>query len=630
MPKIELLDAATIDKIAAGEVVESPANVAKEMMENAIDSGANTVTVEIKDGGIGFIRVTDNGCGIPAAEVRTAFLRHATSKIRSINDLTTILSLGFRGEALSSIAAVSKVEIITRTRDSVTGVRYLIEGAQEKSFEEIGAPYGTTIIMRQLFYNTPARAKFLKSALAEGNKVTAFVEQLALSRPDIAFKYIVNGQVKLQTYGSGSLKEAAFHIYGRDIAGKLIPIDKEKEFVRITGFLGTPEVSRGNKGFENYFVNGRYVKSKLISAAIEEGYAGNLMQHRYPFVILSLEIDREKVDVNVHPAKLELRFSRQEEIYAEIRDAVKEAIAEYRVMPKLEPAKEKPEKREAAKPVTPVNHIPPVQPGNTVPETQAKNNAPDTPVQKEKSSSGAFLRQASEAPVIKVAEEKAPYHTSGKDERPSVPELVAERQMTIFDNEKAAPAKKKTYRIIGQVFETYVLVEDGDKLLLIDQHAAHEKVMYEQFMKDLAERTIQTQQLFPAVVINLSLKEYEQISANLDDFAALGFEIEPFGVRTFRITGIPVNLFGTDVKELFTELVDGGEFRRDTKLLASRIATASCKAAVKGNMRLSGLELNALIDELMSLDDPYHCPHGRPTFVTMSKTDLDKKFKRIV
>ncbi len=619
MPQIELLDQTTIDKIAAGEVVESPANVAKELVENAIDSGATAVTVEIREGGIGFIRVTDNGCGIPAEEIRKAFLRHATSKLRTIADLYSIHSLGFRGEALSSIAAVSRVEMITRTRDAVTGVRYEIEGAKEKTLEEIGAPYGTTIIMRQLFFNTPARAKFLKSASAESNKVTAFVEQLALSRPDIAFKYIVNGSVKLVTTGTGNMKETAFQIYGKEIIRSMIPVDSRKEFTHITGFIGTPEIARGNKGFENYFVNGRYVKSKLISSAIEDGYAGNLMQHRFPFVILFLEIDREKVDVNVHPAKLELRFSRQEEIYEEIRRTVNETIESRRVMPELTLDKEK----KPAPAYTPVTETPKMAESAPVYGKPAEEKHENTEKEEKQKAPEPFEEQ-------RRARQKEASNISAENYRRPVPELVAERQLSLFDEEEVKKQQKKNYRIIGQLFETYILVEMEDNLYIIDQHAAHEKVMYEQFMKDLAGRKIHTQQLLPAVALQLSLKEAELLAENLDSFTALGFELEPFGGRSWRITGIPVNLFKVDVKALFTELLDGEEFRKNPQVLAERVASASCKAAVKGNMRLSDLEIKALMEELFSLEDPYHCPHGRPVYVQMAKTELDRKIGRIV
>ena len=606
MNRIEVLDQNTIDKIAAGEVVERPASVAKELIENAIDSGANAITVEIKNGGIDFIRITDNGCGIPSDQVRAAFLRHATSKLRDISDLNTISSLGFRGEALSSISAVSQVELITRDSDSVTGVRYVIEGGVEKSFEEIGAPYGTTFIMRNLFFNTPARAKFLKSNVSEQNAVTSYVEQLALSHPDISFKYIAGGSTKIYTSGNGSLKEAVYQIYGKDAARQLIPISQKSENVGVSGFLGRAEASRGNRNFEIYFVNGRYVRDKIISKAIEDGYQGNLMQHRYPFTILNFEMDKDKVDVNVHPAKLEIRFSKQQEIYGEISEIVRSQLLENQSIPEtpLFNAKEKPSGASSAKEKS----------GVTAEKTPV-------PSYKKPDSSLSSLKSVPE-----------PFEYKRRDSLKKTPELVVERQITFFENDRITPEKIKKHRIVGQVFETYFLVEIEDKFYIVDQHAAHEKVLYERLIKNLDGHKKLSQMLMPSAVLSLSIGEAALLKENLEAFEKFGFEIEEFGGREFRITAVPADLYSVDIQELFLEILDGLDepSSKTPQILAEKIASKSCKAAVKANMRLSEAEAKELIDELFALEDPYHCPHGRPVMISFSHYELDRKFKRIV
>lgn len=606
MNRIEVLDQNTIDKIAAGEVVERPASVAKELIENAIDSGANAVTVEIKNGGIDFIRITDNGCGIPSDQVRAAFLRHATSKLRDISDLNTISSLGFRGEALSSISAVSKVELITRDSDSVTGVRYIIEGGVEKSFEEIGAPYGTTFIMRNLFFNTPARAKFLKSNVSEQNAVTSYVEQLALSHPDISFKYIAGGSTKIYTSGNGSLKEAVYQIYGKDVVKQLIPISQKSGNISVSGFLGRAEASRGNRNFEIYFVNGRYVRDKIISKAIEDGYQGNLMQHRYPFTILNFEMDKDKVDVNVHPAKLEIRFSKQQEIYGEISEIIRSQLLENQSIPEapLFNAKEKPSGASSAKEKS----------GVTAEKTPV-------PSYKKPDSSLSSLKSVPE-----------PFEYKRRDSLKKTPELVAERQITFFENDRITPEKIKKHRIVGQVFETYFLVEIEDKFYIVDQHAAHEKVLYERLIKNLDGHKKLSQMLMPSAVLSLSIGEAALLKENLDAFERFGFEIEEFGGREFRITAVPADLYSVDMQDLFLEILDGLDepSSKTPQILAEKVASKSCKAAVKANMRFSEAEAKELIDELFALEDPYHCPHGRPVMISFSHYELDRKFKRII
>lgn len=621
MNRIELLDQITIDKIAAGEVVERPASVAKELIENSIDAGASAITVEIKNGGIDFLRITDNGCGIVSDQVRTAFLRHATSKIRNIRDLAGVSSLGFRGEALSSIAAVSQVELITRAQDSITGVRYIIEGGVEKSFEEIGAPFGTTFLMRHLFFNVPARAKFLKTPTTEANAISSYVEQLALSHPEISFKYMVNGNVKIYTSGNGKLQEAVYQIYGRDAAKALIPVDIKTEYMNISGFLGRAENSRGNRSYEIFFVNGRYVKDKIISKAIEDAYQGYLMQHRYPFTVLNFEVDREKVDVNVHPAKLEVRFSEQDSIYDQIYSALKKAIAEHQSIPSM---------KIDAKPITDkfLNKN----------SSEASNDFKDADLNQDISKAEVNKSTEAQKEIKKTIPE--PFEYKRFEEKNTSPELVAEKndlnklqkQISLFDEDRITPEKAKNYRFIGQAFDTYLIIEMENSLYLVDQHAAHEKVLYERLMKSLDSHKIYSQNLMPAIVVSLTLKDAAVLLENIDVFRSFGFELEEFGGKEFKITAVPSDLYSIDVKELFIEILDNLNEPNagEPKIISERIALRSCKAAIKGNMHMSKPELEKLISELFMLDDPYHCPHGRPVMISLSHYELDKKFKRIV
>ena len=627
MKKIELLDQKTIDSIAAGEVVERPASVAKELIENAIDAGADAITVEIKNGGKTFLRVTDNGCGIDKDEIRLAFLRHATSKLKDISELSYIDSLGFRGEALSSIAAVSQTELITRTRDDITGVRYRIEGGEEKELEMIGAPYGTTFIMRNLFFNTPAREKFLKSSVTEGNAVTSYMEQLSLSHPEISFNFISDGKQRLFTSGSGDLLQCIYQIYGRDITKQLIKIQYNSEIVSIDGYLGKSDISRGNRNFENYFVNGRYVHDKILSSAIEEAYKGHLMQHKYPFTLLNFTIDKEKVDVNVHPSKMEVRFSSQAEIYEEVRSAISLALMKREEIPSAYIETEKKEKFDDL--LLDTNDDFKDEKRERSEECQ---KVPEELSEKKEEHLGKLEEQ-----IPNEITKKAPEAFENKRREAShsyyraIPqtELVREKQLSIFDDAKAN--EEIHFRIIGQVFDTYILVEYKDKFYMIDQHAAHEKVMFEKYMKEYKEHKISTQYLLPAKLISLTASENTLFSEHLDDFADMGYEIEHFEGREWRITGVPSNLYVSNVDDMFKEILDGlSESGLKSDLVREKIASKSCKAAVKGKSRLSDEEIKALVKDLLSLTDPYHCPHGRPTMISMTRYEMDKKFKRII
>ena len=636
MKKIAVLSQNTIDKIAAGEVVERPASVVKELVENAIDAGATAITVEIKEGGISFIRVTDNGGGIPKEQVPLAFLRHATSKITQAEDLLQITSLGFRGEALSSISAVSQMEVITKAPEDFMGVRYVIEGGQEKVLEDVGAPNGTTMLVRNLFFNTPARKKFLKTAMTEAGYVSSYMEQLALSHHNISFKYMVNGQLRLHTSGNANLKDVIYGIYGRDITRELIPVQYEKTGISITGFIGKPSIARGNRNFENYYINGRYVKSKLLMKAIEEAYKPYMMQHKYPFVCLQYDIHGEDVDVNVHPTKMEVRFQNQSAVYNATYDLITEALAGKEIIPEVSLT---------SKPTVAPKQTQPKEKKILVPEPFEKNR-----IAEEKAVYAPVgLRPASAEPktenkttpisISKPVKPKESYMQAKPKEQKQEPfpqeksEVVKIEQMELFDNRLLSKEARVHHRIIGQLFDTYWLVEYDNKFYIIDQHAAHEKVLYERFLKEFAQKEIISQMVSPPSLVSLNLQESNLLKANLEIFREFGFEISEFGGKEYSIHAVPANIYGVSVQELFIQILDSLDQEHISKtpdILVERIATAACKSAVKGNNRLSVKEADALIDELLSLENPYNCPHGRPTIISMTKYELEKKFKRIV
>ena len=647
MAEIRLLDSNTIDKIAAGEVVERPSSVVKELVENAMDAGADAITVEIRDGGCSFIRVTDNGDGIEKDQIRKAFFRHATSKISTAEDLYHIHSLGFRGEALSSIAAVSMVELITKTKDSLTGIHYRLDGGVEKEFSEIGAPEGTTMIARELFFNTPVRKKFLKTPATEGSYVSDLMEHMALSRPDVAFQFMVNGNVRFHTSGNGDLKEIIYRIYGREIAGQLLPFHAQMEGVSIDGFLGSPSVVRSNRNFEFFFVNGRYIRSPLLSKGLEAGYKAWLMQHKFPFALLHLTSDPENIDVNVHPSKMEVRFSDQPGLYAFLEEQVREAMHRREMIPDVkldEPAagrkkeqpapkeqkvKEEQTKRETQK-ETVVPPMPPVAPRKPVPAAdEGRKAGPEKEVSPNSEPAAREKKEKPEAPQ--------PFETARRSRQLQEEEAqytVSEaKQMELFDGKLLSEEAAKSYQIIGQVFDTYWLVQYEDRLLIIDQHAAHEKVKYEALVKKLPEGQVDSQNLAPPMILNLSAMEAHTLQEYGDYFARMGFEIEDFGGNAVAVRAVPCDLYGHYEKDFLQGILDELEEeppRGTPAIIAEKLASMACKSAVKGNMRISTKEMEALLDQLLSLENPYHCPHGRPTIITMSKYELEKKFKRIV
>lgn len=658
MTAIQILDSATIDKIAAGEVVERPSSVVKELVENALDACADAITVEIKEGGITFIRVTDNGSGIDSSQIRNAFMRHATSKIRSAEDLTHVVSLGFRGEALSSICAVAQVELITKTKDNLTGVRYVCEGAVEKECSEIGAPTGTTVLVKNLFFNTPVRRKFLKQPMTEGGYIIDLMEHMALSRPDTAFKLMVNGQVKFHTSGNGSLKEVIYRIYGKETASQLLPFEKETKGIKVEGYLGKPILNRSNRNFENYYINGRYIKSSLIAKALEDGYSNYLMQHKFPFTVLHFTIDTEMVDVNVHPTKMDVRFTGGNYLYDFVASSVTAALQQREMIPEALLSEEKEEETQKIK----------------VPEPFEQQRTRQFQVMEEQRyeavrspSRDIFIREAAEESLKAMAD-----NTSSDDDffvqiparvADSTPTLRTEmpvepaapgtampanaeqteqspavkpeppKQLDLFDEKMLTKENRPRYRILGQIFDTYWLIAFTDKLFIVDQHAAHEKVKYERLMKHYHEKDIVTQTLNPPIVVTLSAKEEATFLSCKDVFAGLGFEIEDFGGREYALRGVPVDLYGQEEKTLFLSVLDEmseGPLHKDLTVVEEKLATMACKSAVKGNHSFSFAEMEALIDELLTLDNPYNCPHGRPTIISMSKYEIEKKFKRIV
>ena len=645
MAMITILDQNTINKIAAGEVIERPASVVKELLENAIDAKATAVTVEIRDGGTSMIRVTDNGSGIPKDQISLAFLRHATSKIRAVEDLFTISSLGFRGEALASIAAVSQVELITKTNGSLTGFRYEIEGGAEKGLEEVGAPDGTTFIARNLFYNTPVRRKFLKSPATEGAYVAELVEKIALSHPDISLRFIQNNQNKLYTSGNHSLKDLVYTIYGREVAANLLEVQGQEGEIRISGFAGKPLIGRGNRNYENYFINGRYIKSNIISKAIEDAYKPYLMQHKYPFTLLHFDIDQDFIDVNVHPTKMELRFKDGDLVYRAVFDAVSKALAYRELIPQvsLEKEKEKPKAEEKTGEKT-------ARTPHPEPFEYQRRQALGETVKRELPEAGKPLERRESEPVLLREEpaarlygaKAAPEIAKPEVPKPELPKLEVPKpepkkpapvQMDLFEEKFLDPASRKRHRLIGQVFGTYWMVEYDGQLIIIDQHAAHEKVLYEKTMDALKTRRFDTQMISPPLILTLNTNEALLLEQYMDSFTHLGFEIEPFGGNEFAVRGVPSNLLSIAKKELLMEMIDNLSqegLAGEPDLICERVASMSCKAAVKGNHVMSQAEADALIDQLLKLKNPYHCPHGRPVMVSMTKYELEKKFKRIV
>lgn len=645
MPEIKLLDQSTINQIAAGEVVGRPSSVVKELLENAMDAKATAVTVEIKNGGIDLIRITDNGCGIEGDQVAMAFKRHATSKLRGIDDLQEISSLGFRGEALASIAAVSQVELITKTASSLLGICYCIEDGEEKSVTQIGAPEGTTILVRNLFSHVPARKKFLKTAATEGNYIAQLVEEMAMQRPDISLRFINNGQNKLYTSGNGRLKDLIYAIYGREISANLLEVSASRDLFSVTGYIGKPIISRGNRSFENYYINGRFIKNKTIAAAIEQAYKPFMMQHRYPFTAIHIKIKPELVDVNVHPSKMEIRLQNEQEIFKELAEVLESTLygkefipdmdesgeAKRETLPKKLPEAFERRRLEATQQIIPPpplekkTHMPPQGTHNKISYDFHGSALQDSSLAKEPVGS-VCEPGISEDGTIKKADTED-FKTEG-----GIHKRIGQQE-TLFNDKFLAKSSRVKIRIIGQLFETYWLMQYENSLYIMDQHAAHEKVNYERLMASYKKRERISQLISPPMIVSLTSQEQAILEEYMDIFVQMGYTIEPYGGREYAISEVPANLYGVDERDLFIEmlssLTDRGNLSA-SDLVAQKLASMSCKAAIKGNQRVSLEEAQTLIDELMTLENPYACPHGRPTIITMSKYELEKKFKRIV
>lgn len=643
MGKIQVLDGETINKIAAGEVVERPSSVVKELVENAIDAGASAVTVEIQDGGTTLIRITDNGSGMEKEDISMAFLRHSTSKIRTADDLLTIGSLGFRGEALSSIAAVSQVELLTKTPPAMTGCRYRIEGGIEKAMEDIGCPDGTTFIVRQLFYNTPARKKFLKSNMTEAGYINDLMIRLAMSHPEISFKFINNRQTKLNTSGNGKLKDILYHIYGRDVSSNLLPVDRHDTGIHLYGFIGKPLICRGNRSFENYFINGRYIKSPIITQAIEEAYKTFTMVHKFPFAALHFELDTKELDVNVHPTKMEVRISHGQELYQFVCETLKNTLCGRELIPEVKPDIKPTVKQPIPPSVKPAaaSYVPASHPKEEPDKKTIVPKKPPEPFETHRIQAEKQIEKTIEKPSEKPILQKPSAPVPEKKAEISYPEPVKKpvskvkeyAQYELFETGLLTKEARPKHKLVGQVFDTYWIVEYDGKMFIIDQHAAHEKVLYEKLMKRFKENKPSVQMLQPPMILSLTMTEAELIEDHMKDFKAMGFEFESFGGKEYALRGIPSDLYGFTGKDMVTELLDtlaGASERMRTDFIADRIATMACKAAVKGNMRISTKEADALIEELLQAENPYTCPHGRPTIISMTKTELEKKFKRIV
>lgn len=697
MGVIQALSQETINQIAAGEVIERPASIVKELVENAIDAKATSVTVEIKEGGMSLIRITDNGCGIDKEDVRIAFQPHTTSKIRSALDLLTVSSLGFRGEALSSIAAVCQVELVTKTADAISGTMYIIEGGQEKSMRDVGAPVGTTFFVRNIFFNTPARRKFLKSAQTEAGYITSIMESIALSHPDISFQLTVNGQNKLYTNGSGKMADACYSVFGRNEVADFLELSETTadDRLKLNGFIAKPHRSRGNRDMEYYFINGRYVKSKIIAAAIEEGYRGFLMQHRYPIVALNLTVSPELIDVNVHPAKMELRFRNEDEVFRLVRDAI---IARLKQQNLILDTDEDEEEKQDTKPSAPAPE-PFMKARETMNRTHSQNTRPEyvtadlkpsvadvkktiaayegaapeheehapamevtpslkgdsfliddtddelpdfsknIPVKETKVSEQEVRKPEEQKPEVKTPEVQNVFTETQTAYTAKPVETKDEEQVTLFNDELLRKELKSKYKLIGQIFDTYWLIQFEDKLLIMDQHAAHEKVLYEKNVKFFKEKKAESQYISPPIVLHITHREQQCLEQYQSYFEEFGYEIESFGPDAYAIRAVPSNLYKLDQQELFVslldELLDYSPLRTEESakemafsLFIDKLATMACKAAIKGNMAISFAEADKLVDDLLKLDNPYMCPHGRPTLISMSKYELERKFSR--
>lgn len=661
MPHIQVLDKQVAELIAAGEVVERPSSVIKELVENAVDAGASVITVEIRRGGTTFMRVTDNGCGISQEDVPTAFLRHATSKIAKQDDLDSIMTLGFRGEALASISAVAHVELLTKTREAQTGVRYTCGGEEEPTLEEAGCPDGTTILIRDLFYNTPARMKFLKKDSTEGNSIAGILDKMALSHPEISFRFIRDGKEQLHTPGDNKLSSAIYAVYGREFSSTLIPVEYELEHVKVKGFISTPAGSRPNRSLQNFFINGRYIRCRTAMAALEEAYKGSLMVGKFPACVLHLELAFGAVDVNVHPAKMEVRFVNERPIFDAVYHGVRSALA----------AGDKPKVMEWRRP----------QPSPYAPVLErqeqtrlAEGKGPEMALRREKPEVRAGVLRDSGAPDrsgpklpeawAKILEEEpqpepapaVPSPEKGENQGvlgpkspvidPKKPENVPEKPVfdpkepEIAQNLPESPPKVPQEpqpdpvppsRVVGEAFGTYLILERGnDELVFIDKHAAHERLLYERLKAQGSGG--EAQALLEPVAVTLDKEEYTQLLAHGEELSAAGFEIDDFGAGTVLVRSVPLLLDGADAAGAVMEIAGHlAAHRKDltTEHLDWVYHNVACRAAMKAGDPISREEMISLVEELERNPQVRYCPHGRPVYILLRRRDIERQFGRV-
>lgn len=653
MGKIHVLDTETSNKIAAGEVVERPASVIKELAENSIDAGASTITVEIKNGGITYMRVTDNGSGMSGEDAKICFLRHATSKISTGSDLEAIYTLGFRGEALSSIGAVSEVSLYTKRHEDETGVCVTCQGGEILSSEDAGTPDGTTIVVENLFYNTPARLKFLKKDATEAGYITDVITRLVFAHPEISFRFIVNGKEKIFSAGDNNLQNAVYTIYGRDYAKATIPVEYDNDGIKLTGLIGKGTAATSKRSHQSFFVNSRYIKSPIMIRALEEAYKNQIMIGKFPFAVLNLEIDPENVDINVHPTKLEVKFSNEKEIYSTVYYGVKDALYAIPNVPKIEREEKSVFKADDKKEQLTLSDMADNLPKNPgagkrevyIPKSMTKR--PETPLYNPMKNPFVSERETSkqeesvyEEPIEKkyaqllngdmftakladAASEKTVMETSAKEA--AAEEAEPEKETNIFVDDY--------FEIVGQVFDTYIIAEKGDEMLIVDQHAAHERLKYEELKSEIESKQVMPQMLIEPVVVDLSGSEAEAFSQNSDIFAEMGFECDEFGENSIIIRAVPGSIELGEVEPVIKELIFQAENLKKELISDKKqciMYSIACKSAVKANMRLSTDEMKTLVRDVLRLENINTCPHGRPIIVTMSKKELEKEFKRIV
>ena len=634
MPKIIQLDRHVADLIAAGEVVERPASAVKELVENSIDAGAKNITIELQNGGMAFLRITDDGCGMAPDDARTAFLRHATSKIRKQEDLACIGTLGFRGEALAAISSVSKIDLLTRAQDAENGVRLHLEAGQVLSEEPAGCPCGTTILVRELFYNTPARMKFMKSDTAEASAAVSVVQQQALAHPEISFRFLKDGQEQLHTDGQGDRMAAIYAIYGRELANNMLPVDGRWEKLHVRGFVTRPTATRGNRAWQSFFVNNRYIKSRLLSAAVEEAYRNQIMVGRFPACVLEIDMPVQAVDVNVHPAKTEVKFLSEKEVF----DAV-----HYAVLSTLSKAPGRPEWRSPERPAAPV---PPEKPTAIQPPkpafyqtmqaaeyrrqvTQAKPAAPAqpvlaSPVQIPRPEPAPARQQSFELPKAAPKPQPAPEPTIKPEPQP-VPEKAPQ-----VPRQQELPVPEQPFRIIGEALHTYIIVEQGEAVLFIDKHAAHERIRFEALKKE--NHPVMAQLLLAPLPAELTREEAAAVLENAALLTQYGFEVDDFGGGDLLIRQIPSDVDAEDAKALLQELAGkllSGRTLNPESLRDNLLHSIACKSAIKAGWQTSDAELRRLVQEVLSRDDIKYCPHGRPVCVTLTKRQLEKQFGRV-